>query len=195
MPPLESNPEVIPEPTPETPPIEIIPAESTPTPTPTEQSAPALVPDLVPTPTPIPPSEPAPTSPIITPSITTSTNPPPVTTSTTPPSEEVVPPPTTESSTTSIFPPPPHQPLLTSLSTLLATARGIIQKHRNEKLEKIMELALKQRGKGKTITNDDVEKLLRVSDKTSTRYLNILTKQGRLKKSGQKKGVVYEVAG
>ena len=45
--------------------------------------------------------------------------------------------------------------------------------------------------KGK-ITNDEVEKLLRVSDATATRYLDALEKEGRVRQEGKTgKSVVY----
>ena len=45
--------------------------------------------------------------------------------------------------------------------------------------------------KGK-ITNDEVERLLRVSDATATRYLDLLEKEGKLRQEGKTgKYVVY----
>lgn len=58
-----------------------------------------------------------------------------------------------------------------------------------ERNEKIMELL---NGKG-TITNDDIQKLLSVSDATATRYLDILEKSGKVKQVGKTgKHVYYE---
>ena len=91
---------------------------------------------------------------------------------------------------------PQHPPTLhTKLSSLLATARNLIQTRRNQKLEKIVAFALNQKAKGKSVTNDEVEKLLHVSDRSASRYLNVLVKQGRLKVSGVKKGATYEISG
>ncbi len=52
---------------------------------------------------------------------------------------------------------------------------------KQEHLQKILEFI---EGKDK-ITNDDVQKLLGVSDATAERYLNELEKQGALKQSGE----------
>ena len=65
--------------------------------------------------------------------------------------------------------------------TLLAKAREMIQFRKRKKLEKIMGMFLKQ----KTITNDEVEKLLHVSDATATRYLEQLEKEGKIKQEGR----------
>ena len=63
---------------------------------------------------------------------------------------------------------------------LLVKARATIQFQKTAKLEKIMtELQKKNH-----ITNDEVEKLLHVSDATATRYLEALVKQGKIKKIG-----------
>ena len=64
---------------------------------------------------------------------------------------------------------------------LLAKAREMIQFRKRKKLEKIMSLFLKQA----SITNDEVEKLLHVSDATATRYLEQLEKEGKIKQSGR----------
>lgn len=64
------------------------------------------------------------------------------------------------------------------------------QKEKQEKKEKILnELQNKQK-----ITNNDVEKLLNVSDATATRYLDELEKQGKIKQIGKTgKHVYYEI--
>ncbi len=56
-----------------------------------------------------------------------------------------------------------------------------VQIGKRKKLEKIMTLFLKQ----SKITNDEVEKFLRVSDKTAERYLNILEKENKIKQVGK----------
>lgn len=66
--------------------------------------------------------------------------------------------------------------------------REKVIERKSKKLEKIVALALKD----KQITNDDVEKLLHVSDATATRYLQELVRQGRLKRSGTTSGITYE---
>ncbi len=71
---------------------------------------------------------------------------------------------------------------------LLITARNAIQFRKRKKLDKIMALFLRQ----SKITNDEVEKLLHVSDATATRYLSQLEKEGRIKQDGRTgKGVSY----
>ena len=67
------------------------------------------------------------------------------------------------------------------LREFLALARANIQGRKTKKFEKIMEL-LEKKGK---LTNDDVEKLLHVSDATATRYLSALEKQNKIKQSGK----------
>lgn len=64
---------------------------------------------------------------------------------------------------------------------LLIKAREAIQFRRRKKLDRLMTLFLKK----SEITNDDVEKLLHVSDSTATRYLSILEKEGKIKKNGK----------
>src|SRR3989344_2356056 len=63
----------------------------------------------------------------------------------------------------------------------LTKAQLTIQEKKRKKLEKIIE-ALNIKGK---ITNDEVEKLLHVSDATATRYLSILENEGKIKQSGK----------
>jgi len=64
---------------------------------------------------------------------------------------------------------------------LLVKARATIQDRKRKKLDKIME-ALNTKGK---ITNDEVEKLLHVSDATATRYLSALEKEGKIQQVGK----------
>jgi len=54
------------------------------------------------------------------------------------------------------------------------------EKQKKENLDKIL-TAVRERG---TITNNDVEKLLGVSDATATRYLQSLEKEGKLLQIG-----------
>ena len=72
---------------------------------------------------------------------------------------------------------------------LLVKARATIQERKAKKLEKILE-ALNAKGKnGSTgspqVTNDEVEKLLHVSDATATRYLSALEKEGKIQQVGK----------
>ena len=81
---------------------------------------------------------------------------------------------------------------------MFVKARAVIQVRKHEKLDKIMEAlnikdptTLKLRRAGE-ITNDEVEKLLHVSDATATRYLSALEKEGKIKQVGKTgMGVVY----
>ena len=74
------------------------------------------------------------------------------------------------------------------LGLLRQMARATIQLRREKKLLKIMALFAKQTA----VTNDEVEKLLHVSDATATRYLSELEKRGKLKQVGTTgRGVSY----
>src|SRR3989344_1251051 len=71
---------------------------------------------------------------------------------------------------------------------LMVRAHSVTQERKRKKIEKIMELFQKK----EQITNDEVEKLLRVSDATATRYLSVLEREGKIKQLGKTgKGVVY----
>lgn len=71
---------------------------------------------------------------------------------------------------------------------LLNNARFAIQTRKKKKLEKILSLFAKRT----SITNDEVEKLLHISDATATRYLTILKKENKIKQNGKiGKGVSY----
>lgn len=72
--------------------------------------------------------------------------------------------------------------------SFLQKALDAIQFRKRAKLDKIIKFAaLKGR-----IANDQVEKLLRVSDATATRYLSQLVKEGRLKRVGPDSNARYE---
>jgi hypothetical protein len=73
------------------------------------------------------------------------------------------------------------------IRALLAKANAKIQSKRQKKLELLMQSVSK---KGK-IDNREAQKLLRISDKTAERYLNKLVTQGRLKRSGAGRDVIY----
>ena len=75
-----------------------------------------------------------------------------------------------------------------SPQSLLAKALTAIQFRKKAKLEKIMKLAQEKR----SITNDQVQKLLRVSDATATRYLSELVRQTRLRRLGANGSTRYE---
>ncbi len=69
---------------------------------------------------------------------------------------------------------------------LLVNARSALQFRKRKKLEKIMSLFARR----PAITNDEVEKLLHVSDATATRYLSQLEKEGRIRQAGKTGRVV-----
>ena len=96
-----------------------------------------------------------------------------------------------ETTTPPVIPAPEPTPATDSpISSLLAKALAKIQFRKQAKLEKIMVLA-KQRGQ---ITNDDAQKLLRVSDATASRYLAELVKNGRLQMVGHPRNASYKPA-
>ncbi|KKW14521.1 MAG: Signal recognition particle receptor FtsY [Parcubacteria group bacterium GW2011_GWA2_50_10b] len=77
--------------------------------------------------------------------------------------------------------------LVSRARELLVKARETIQFRKRKKLDKIMSIFLKQ----STIANDDVQKLLYVSDATATRYLDQLEREGRIKKENAGKYLSY----
>lgn len=90
------------------------------------------------------------------------------------------------------IPTPPSSPIPESapspIKNLLLKAKEMIQFRKRAKLEKILVLA----GEKGKITNNDIEKLLHVSDATATRYLSQLVKEGRLKRVGTPERARYE---
>jgi len=74
------------------------------------------------------------------------------------------------------------------IRALLAKANAKIQSNKQKKLDKIMILAQKK----KMIANEDVQKLLRVSDATATRYLVKLVQQGHLARAGNPRDAKYQ---
>ena len=74
------------------------------------------------------------------------------------------------------------------IRTLLAKAQAKIQFNKQKKLEKLMKIAQKK----KLITNSDAQKLLRISDRTATRYLVKLVQQGRLLRVGDPRDAKYQ---
>ncbi len=73
------------------------------------------------------------------------------------------------------------QPKTSLARELLIKARNMIQFRKRKKLDKVMAMFLKK----SKITNDEVEKLLHVSDATATRYLSQLEKENRIKQVGK----------
>lgn len=74
------------------------------------------------------------------------------------------------------------------IKSLLIKAQAKIQLNKQKKLDKIIQLAKKKQ----IITNDNVQKLLRVSDATATRYLVKLAEQGRLARLGSPRDAKYQ---
>ena len=74
------------------------------------------------------------------------------------------------------------------IRVLLAKANAKLHSNRQKKLDNLMLMAQKKR----IITNDDVQKLLRVSDATATRYLVKLVEQGHLARAGNPRDAKYQ---
>lgn len=65
-----------------------------------------------------------------------------------------------------------------------------VEKARAKKRERLDNIVALAAHKG-SITNNDVELLVHVTDATATRYLSELVKTGRLKKTGVRAGTIY----
>mgnify|MGYP001579236804 CR=1 FL=1 len=108
-----------------------------------------------------------------------------------PEAAEIEPAPRTQGAASAAQPAPANTPPSTSPQAardLLAKARAKIQTRKQQKREKIMTLFDTK----EKITNDDVEKAVKCSDRSATRYLEELVKQGKIKKVGTTgAGVVY----
>jgi len=74
------------------------------------------------------------------------------------------------------------------IRALLVKAQAKIQFNKQKKLDKIILFAQKK----KMIANEDVQKLLYVSDATATRYLVNLVQQGRLARVGNPRDAKYQ---
>ena len=83
---------------------------------------------------------------------------------------------------------PVQQDQVGFIRALLAKANAKLHSNRQKKLDNLMLMAQKKRN----ITNDDVQKLLRVSDATATRYLVKLVEQGRLARVGNPRDAKYK---
>mgnify|MGYP001557787354 CR=1 FL=1 len=147
-------------------------------------------PNPVPAPEPVPStpeSAPAPVEAVPVPETAQSSTP----TAQIPPNEPITP----ESDPIEHTPEPPSAAapvptgILHTAREILVKARVAIQDRKRKKRDKIMQ-ALNTKNK---ITNDEVEKLLHVSDATATRYLSALEKEGKIKQVGKTgTGVVYQ---
>ena len=111
-----------------------------------------------------------------------------------PDSTEVIPEPSEPSNTAQTQTPqmPVNEPFVTEqnpsfLRRLLVKAQESIQFRKRKKLDKIMSM-FETKSK---ITNDEVEKLLHVSDATATRYLTILKQENKIKQEGKTGKAVF----
>ncbi len=111
-----------------------------------------------------------------------------------PVSQAVTPEPRSAENTAGVIIPPvavavsPQENKKSFALSLLAQAREKLQFRKRKKLDRILAEVTK---KGK-ITNDEVEKLLHISDKTAERYLSQLIKEQKIKTNGQKgKAIEY----
>lgn len=90
-------------------------------------------------------------------------------------------------------PPPSPSELLPQsksfISNLLAKANYALRFRKMKKVEKILELAKWNA----TISNDDIQKMLRVSHRTASRYLTELVKQNKLVRLGHPKHAKYKL--
>ena len=74
------------------------------------------------------------------------------------------------------------------IRALLAKAQAKIQFNKQKKLDKIILFAQKK----KTVANEDIQKLLRISSATATRYLVKLVQQGHLARVGNPRDARYQ---
>jgi len=100
----------------------------------------------------------------------------------------VVPAPAPQRSATPQTQPPAQQDERGFIRSLLIKAQAKIQFNKQKKLEKLIQLAQNKQ----IIANDDVQKLLRVSDATATRYLVKLVQQGRITRVGSPRDAKYQ---
>ena len=73
------------------------------------------------------------------------------------------------------------QTIKNTVHELLNKAQLTIQNKKRKKIDRVMTLFVKQT----KITNNEVEKLLHISDATATRYLATLEKEGKIKQNGK----------
>jgi len=164
-----------------------VPESSTPTiETPAPAIEPTAPPQEAPSATTAPEASPAPAEAVPAPETAHESTP----TAQIPPNEPL--PPESEPIETAPEPPSAAAPVQTGIlhaaREILVKARVAIQDRKRKKRDKIM-TALNTKTK---ITNDEVEKLLHVSDATATRYLSALEKENKIKQVGKTgTGVVY----
>ena len=117
-----------------------------------------------------------------------------VTSAQAPMSQAVTPEPQSGENTAGVIVPPvavsisPQENKKSFALSLLAQAREKLQFRKRKKLDRIL-VEITKKGK---ITNDEVEKLLHISDKTAERYLSQLVKEQKIKTNGKKgKAIEY----
>lgn len=164
-----------------TPPAEAIPESALDVPSePVAEVAPE--PEVVPVEESVPVAEPVPEMPAelspLEPDVVTEEVPPPPPPASTPASQ---------SESKPVPPPPPVSPPAPKTSSRPRMLE-VVRARKAERLEKIVALAREKR----VITNDDVEKLLKVSNATATRYLNALVVAAKLRRFGARKHEKYE---
>lgn len=91
--------------------------------------------------------------------------------------------------------PPPTPPVVPNITNDLPAKREKAKAAKAQKTAQRIETILKFATKRKHITNDDVQKLLRISDATATRYLARLVKEGKLTKTGNRRAAIYRISG
>ncbi|MFA6306120.1 MAG: hypothetical protein WC651_05390 [Candidatus Gracilibacteria bacterium] len=113
---------------------------------------------------------------------------------TAPVSQAVTPEPRSGENTAGVIIPPvavvvsPQENKKSFALSLLAQVREKLQFRKQKKLDRIL-VEITKKGK---ITNDEVEKLLHISDKTAERYLSQLIKEQKIKTNGKKgKAIEY----
>lgn len=130
-----------------------------------------------------PVAEPTPVEPTTAPILESPPTPEPVVQEVSEPEAALEPPPAAPSPS-STTPPAASPPKVSAKNHMLTVVRA----RKQERLEKIVALARER----KSITNNDVQKLLTISDTTATNYLNALVLAGRLRRSGHDGGAKYE---
>jgi hypothetical protein len=114
---------------------------------------------------------------------------------TAPSSQAVTPEPRSGENTAGVIIPPvvvaisPQENKKSFALSLLAQAREKLQFRKRKKLDRI----LVEIGKKQKITNDEVEKLLHISDKTAERYLSQLIKEQKIKTNGLKGKALFYI--
>lgn len=201
-PPAESPAESAPPPAPpvETPtetPAEPAPPPGAPANLPTEASAPTGVP-VAAAEVPVGPAEAESTHTLVYESIPPSLNEPPVGQNSSPTGQAISEPKNEiTNDIQAVEPEPPHEippPQTTSAPAAPPRSRELLVQARAKRaanMQKNLERIMAELEKTGTISNNGVQKLLNTSNATAIRYLSMLVKQGKIKREGNGRGVVY----